>query len=155
MSATNASIQSRCSSFVPKLSVCRQGGDRFATDEFRQRYVASFVNLCLHVVIVRANIDEAFTEQRRAADLWAGTLGPDHPHVAAGNHNLALLSLGRVVVGGGIVERMGDAIIAPIAEAAWKDVFPDECRNTAFVMTALGDNAGLLGASLIARDAVG
>lgn len=68
---------------------------------------------------------------------------------------ITLLSLGRIVVGGGITERMGEAIIEPIAEAARRDVFPDECRQTPFVMTALGDNAGLLGASLIARDAIG
>jgi glucokinase len=67
---------------------------------------------------------------------------------------ITLLSLNRVVVGGGIVERMGDAIVAPIAEAARRDVFPDECRQTAFVPTRLGHNAGLLGASLIARDSL-
>jgi glucokinase len=67
---------------------------------------------------------------------------------------ITLLSLGRIVVGGGIVERMGEAIVGPIAEAARADVFPDECRQTQFVATKLGDNAGLLGASLIARDAL-
>jgi len=67
---------------------------------------------------------------------------------------ITLLSLGRIVVGGGIVERMGMTFVELVAEAARRDVFPDECRATPFVTTSLGDNAGLLGASLIARDAL-
>lgn len=67
---------------------------------------------------------------------------------------ITLLSLGRVVVGGGIVEQLGEAFVGPIADAARRDVFPDECRQTPFVPTSLGADAGLLGASLIARDAL-
>ncbi|MGD9689021.1 MAG: ROK family protein [Phycisphaerales bacterium] len=62
------------------------------------------------------------------------------------------LSLPRVVLGGGLTEAMGDDIVKPVREATRKYVFPDVCKKVEIVATKLMDNAGLLGAAMMARE---
>jgi len=62
-----------------------------------------------------------------------------------------LLSLERVVLGGGIVERMSDVLVGLISKRVKRDTFPRRAQAVEVVPTELGDNAGLLGAALVAR----
>jgi len=74
--------------------------------------------------------------------------------IAAANA-VTLLSLQRVVLGGGLTEALGEAIVKPIREATRKYVFPADLLGMVEVVeTALKENAGLLGAALIAREKI-
>ncbi|MBL8758218.1 MAG: ROK family protein [Phycisphaerae bacterium] len=65
------------------------------------------------------------------------------------------LSLPRVVLGGGLSEAMGDDLVRPVREAVRKYVFPDACKKVDVVCTKLMENAGLLGAAMLARERFG
>lgn len=62
-----------------------------------------------------------------------------------------LLSLHRVVLGGGLVESLGSVLCPAVQAAAREHVFPEELRGIDVVPTALGPDAGLLGAAMLAR----
>jgi glucokinase len=62
------------------------------------------------------------------------------------------LSLGAVVIGGGMTEALGAPYFARIRASFDRDVFPDELRACELVMTALCADAGLLGAAMLARE---
>lgn len=68
---------------------------------------------------------------------------------------VTLLSLPRVVLGGGLTEAMGDALVKPVREATRRYVFPDVLKKVEVVATKLEANAGLLGAALLAQEAAG
>ena len=65
---------------------------------------------------------------------------------------VTLLSLGRVVVGGGLVEDAGLAIVEPIERAVRAACWPESLRSIEVVPTKLGANAGLIGAALLAAE---
>jgi len=65
------------------------------------------------------------------------------------------LSLPRVVLGGGLSEAMGDDLVRPVREAVRRYVFPDACKKVDVVCTKLMENAGLLGAAMLARERFG
>ncbi len=56
-----------------------------------------------------------------------------------------------VVIGGGLVEKLGDSFVAPIRTRAHAEAFRRPGGNPAVVASGLGDHAGALGASEIAR----
>jgi glucokinase len=58
-----------------------------------------------------------------------------------------------VVVGGGVTEAMGESYMVHVRESAWKQELVDRERTIPIVPGALGDDAGVLGASLMAREA--
>lgn len=64
---------------------------------------------------------------------------------------VTLMGFDCVVVGGGIIETLGPLLMPRIRTAFDKAVFPDACRQCRLVETKLRDNAGLLGAALLAR----
>ena len=66
-----------------------------------------------------------------------------------------LLSLDCVVLGGGAAEALGDWYMQRVRAAFDRYVFPDELRACAIVPTRLRENAGLLGAALLARERCG
>lgn len=68
---------------------------------------------------------------------------------------VTLLSLERIVVGGGLVEEAGRFIIEPIERTTRATCWPEELRGVEVRATALGSNAGLLGAALLASGRVG
>jgi glucokinase len=68
---------------------------------------------------------------------------------------VTLLSLGRVVIGGGLTEAMGEALVGRVRAAVRDNVFPDRCRAVEVVATRLEDLAGVLGAALLARESIG
>jgi glucokinase len=64
---------------------------------------------------------------------------------------ITLLSLDKVVLGGGLVEALGEPYIEVVRQQFLADVFPPHCRKCKLCITQLGPDAGLLGAaSLIA-----
>lgn len=65
------------------------------------------------------------------------------------------LSLPLVVLGGGLTESMGDDIVKPVKKWTRHYAFPDACKKVEVVATKLMDNAGLLGAAMMAREKFG
>ena len=64
---------------------------------------------------------------------------------------VTLLSLDKVVLGGGIVEALGEPYIESIRKQFLNDVFPAHCRKCELCMTELGPDAGLLGAASLIK----
>ena len=63
-----------------------------------------------------------------------------------------LLAPDRVVIGGGLAARLGESFVAPIRATAFEYFLrPDDVRRVKIVPGALGDNAGALGAVILAR----
>lgn len=69
-------------------------------------------------------------------------------------NTVTLLSLGRVVLGGGLTEALGDVLVDKVRKAVRANVFPDACRQVKVVETRLKDDAGLLGAALLAYERI-
>jgi glucokinase len=65
---------------------------------------------------------------------------------------VTVLAPGRVVIGGGVTEALGQPFIDRIRASFVRDVFPARCRDCDLVMTELAGDAGLLGAAMLARD---
>ena len=68
---------------------------------------------------------------------------------------VTLLSLGRVVLGGGLTEALGDPLVDKVKKSVRAHVFPDKCRAVKVVGTKLLDDAGVMGAALIAMERLG
>jgi glucokinase len=68
---------------------------------------------------------------------------------------VTLLSIDCVVVGGGVTEALGDRWMKEIQTVVNATVFPEVCRKCKVVASTLGDDAGLIGAALLARERLG
>lgn len=66
---------------------------------------------------------------------------------------VSVLSLGAVVIGGGVTEAMGDALLDRIRHHFRRWVFPARLRDVPLLMTELGADAGIHGAALLADSA--
>ena len=73
--------------------------------------------------------------------------------VSLGNA-VTLLSLDRIVIGGGLGEALGDLFCARLQSAVRATAFPDQCKDVQVVPSILRENAGLLGAALRGRDLI-
>ncbi len=65
---------------------------------------------------------------------------------------VTLLSLPRVVLGGGLTEAIGKPYVERVQRMARKTVFPEACRKVDVVASMLEDNAGVYGAAMLAMD---
>lgn len=65
---------------------------------------------------------------------------------------VTLLSLEMVVLGGGLTEAIGEPFVEKVRVATRDVAFPDVCKRVEVVASELKDNAGLLGAAMIAMD---
>jgi len=65
---------------------------------------------------------------------------------------VTLLSIERIVLGGGLAEVLGQTFADLVAERAREDVFPDAARAMTVLVSELEDDAGVLGAAECARD---
>lgn len=65
-----------------------------------------------------------------------------------------LLSLERVVLGGGLTEAIGEPLVARVRAAAQRVAFPDAVKGLDVVATSLEDDAGVLGAAILAAERV-
>jgi len=66
---------------------------------------------------------------------------------------VTVLALDLVIVGGGVTETLGETFLREVRSSFRKNVFPKRNAKASLVMTKLEDNAGLLGAALLARHA--
>jgi glucokinase len=64
---------------------------------------------------------------------------------------VTLLAIDTVLIGGGVTEALGEPWVARIHASFERHVFPERSREARFFMTELRENAGLLGAALLAR----
>jgi len=67
---------------------------------------------------------------------------------------VTVLAIDTVIIGGGVSEALGEPYLKRIRASFERHVFPDRCRRCRLVLTMLKDDAGLLGAALLARTAV-
>lgn len=65
---------------------------------------------------------------------------------------VTMLSLPCAVVGGGLAEALGDTYVDWVREAFEEAVFPPELKACKVLTSKLGDDAGVMGAALIARE---
>jgi glucokinase len=65
---------------------------------------------------------------------------------------ITLLSLQRVILGGGLTEAIGRPFVDGVHKSVKRHVFPDRCRKVEIVASELEDRAGVLGAAAIAVD---
>lgn len=68
---------------------------------------------------------------------------------------VTLLSIGRVVLGGGLTEALGEPLVDRVKKSVRAHVFPEKCKAVKVVGTKLLDEAGVLGAALIAYERMG
>jgi glucokinase len=71
--------------------------------------------------------------------------------VAAANV-VTLLSLPRVILGGGLTEAIGKPFVALVKKSVREYAFPDRCKQVDVVASELEDDAGLVGAAMLARE---
>lgn len=65
---------------------------------------------------------------------------------------VTMLSLECVVLGGGLTEALGELLVATVRRGVQNAAFPDVCKDVRVVESALGDDAGILGAALLGAD---
>ncbi len=63
---------------------------------------------------------------------------------------VTLLSLDQVVLGGGLVHAIGKPYVDIVRDSVRREVFPESLRNVSVEASILGDDAGMVGAGLIA-----
>lgn len=68
---------------------------------------------------------------------------------------VTLLSLEMVVLGGGLTEAIGEPFVKRVRDATREIAFPQVCKQVKVVASELLDNAGLLGAAMLAGDRSG
>lgn len=67
---------------------------------------------------------------------------------------VTLLSLPCVVIGGGVAEALGETYVGWVREAFESHVFPPDLKKCKVLLSELGDDAGVIGAALLAADRV-
>lgn len=65
---------------------------------------------------------------------------------------VTLLSLKKIVVGGGLTEALGEPWVKKIRKAVREIAFPERVQQVQVVASELEDDAGLLGAAMLARE---
>jgi len=65
---------------------------------------------------------------------------------------VTLLSLPRVVIGGGLTEALGEAFVSRIRHSCRAAAFPPKAKAVDVVASKLEDNAGVIGSALLARE---
>lgn len=65
---------------------------------------------------------------------------------------VTLLSLPRVVLGGGFTEALGAPFVERVQASCRRYAFPDRCKKVTIVESELMDHAGVFGAAMIARE---
>jgi len=102
-------------------------------------------------VLTSEDIADAAAEGDELAQLILERTGMFLGIALAGVINL--LNVEMVVLGGGVMAA-GDLILKPTVEETRKRAFGPSFRNCQFAIAALGPNAGMIGAAMLARDSV-
>ncbi len=64
---------------------------------------------------------------------------------------ITVLSIDTVIIGGGVTEALGKPFVDRVRSGFKRNVFPKRCADARIVMTELMNDAGVLGAALLAR----
>jgi glucokinase len=96
--------------------------------------------------LIAAAYDQGDSLTREVVDEAARLLGTSIAGI------VTVLSLPRVVLGGGLTEALGKPFVSSVKKAVRAEVFPHRLRDVEVVGTTLEDDAGLLGAALLARE---
>ena len=67
---------------------------------------------------------------------------------------VTLLSLERVVLGGGLTEALGEPFVDLVRAGARRVIFPNAAKNVEIVASELSDDAGIAGAALLAIESI-
>lgn len=78
----------------------------------------------------------------------------DRLGTALGNFT-TLLSLQRIVLGGGLTEALQEPFVDRVRTAVHRVAFPAVCKQVEIVESQLDDDAGVIGAALLARERLG
>jgi len=114
---------------------------RIMKETHRERMTSSIVARAL-----KKN-DKVMRKVMKSAQLYLGILAANLVNV---------LDPDRVVIGGGITERLGEEFVGPIRETAHEYFLrPMDIQRVKIVGGQLGDNAGALGAVVLARQRLG
>lgn len=120
-------IKAGAKSVVPELLKERQ----------RDRITSSIIQAAL------AKHDPVMTQVLKRAQFFLGILVANMVNV---------LDPERVVIGGGVASRLGEAFVGPIRTTAYEHfLHPEAVKRTKVLAGRLGDNAGALGAVVLAR----
>lgn len=65
---------------------------------------------------------------------------------------VTLLSIDKIVLGGGLTEAVGEPWVEMVGESVRRVAFPAVCKEVSVVASELEDNAGVIGAALIAAE---
>jgi len=65
---------------------------------------------------------------------------------------VTLLSIDKIVLGGGLTEAVGEPWVDMVSESVRRVAFPAVCKEVSVVASELEDNAGVIGAALIAAE---
>lgn len=65
---------------------------------------------------------------------------------------VTLLSVQRIVLGGGLTEAMGESLVALVRESVRAHAFPEACKRVEVVATKLEADAGVVGSASLARE---
>ncbi len=103
---------------------------------------------------IRSKVLAKAVEKKDPLTLQVLQHGADALGVAIANA-VTLLSLPCVVVGGGLTEAVGEPIVEMVRASFEQHVFPDALRKVKVVPGKLFDDAGVVGAALLARDRQG
>ncbi len=105
----------------------------------------------------RIDVNERIRSKRLAAAFAAGdpavTRAIEKSALYLGYGTANLLNIFNpqvVIIGGGVVEALGEAYLSLVRDTAVKNVFPVAARNVEIVAAALGDDSAVLGASVLA-----
>lgn len=71
--------------------------------------------------------------------------------IAAANM-VTMLSLPLIVLGGGLTESLGQPFVNLVQKSLVRHAFPDKCKKAKVVASELEDDAGVVGAAMIAAD---
>ena len=121
------------------------GRKSIVTEIMKKRNKQRMTSSVIHAALKEK--DKVMSEVMERAQYYLGIL-------AANVVNL--LDPERVVIGGGIAERMGEDFVAPIRDTAYEYFLrQSDAHRVKIVPGALGDNAGALGAVVLARQRLG
>src|SRR5438477_609209 len=121
------------------------GRKSIVTEIMKKRHKQRMTSSVIHAALKEK--DKVMSEVMERAQYYLGIL-------AANVVNL--LDPERVVIGGGIAERLGEDFVAPIRRTAYEYFFRrEDADRVQIVGGTLGDNAGALGAVVFARHRLG
>lgn len=103
---------------------------------------------------IRSSILKEAWQREDPVTRKALTAMADHTGLQIANL-MNLLNPERFILGGGVIEALGDELLPIIDAKARAEAFPHAARNVSIVPAMLGDDAGIVGAAFLALERAG